>query len=72
MTSRIIWRHNIDPQFQMDIREAAYCGNMERVQNLVEDEGVDINQRNPINGWTGTFKMQIRYYLRFAALELQI
>jgi hypothetical protein len=36
----------------MDIREAAYCGNMERVQNLVEEEGLDINQRNPINGWT--------------------
>lgn len=55
----------------MDIREAAYCGNMERVQNLVEEEGLDINQRNPINGWTGTFKMQIRIIFHFAAAEFQ-
>ena len=48
--------------YQMDIREAAYCGNMERVQNLVKEEGVEINQRNPVNGWTGKFEFESQLF----------
>eukprot|EP01122_Echinamoeba_exundans_P010323 TRINITY_DN3839_c0_g1_i2.p1 TRINITY_DN3839_c0_g1~~TRINITY_DN3839_c0_g1_i2.p1 ORF type:complete len:252 (-),score=66.23 TRINITY_DN3839_c0_g1_i2:1503-2258(-) len=36
----------------MDLREAAFTGNMVAIRKFIEEDGVPINQQNAINGWT--------------------
>jgi hypothetical protein len=38
-----------------DIREAAFSNDIERLKYFVEVVGIDVNEPNAVNGWTGAF-----------------
>jgi hypothetical protein len=39
----------------MDIREAAYSGNIQALRVLVDEEGADVNEPNKVNQWTRSY-----------------
>jgi hypothetical protein len=38
---------------KLDLREAAYTGNIDILKRLIEEEGVDVNEPHPVNKLTG-------------------
>jgi hypothetical protein len=41
----------------MDIREAAYSGNIQALRELIDEQGADVNEPNKVNGWTRTLSL---------------